>query len=123
MIELFLAALALQANPYEAVNPTIPYSRCMMKGLSARLSGGADIDPARRLAAYERTLAECAAVRASALARLDLMLSRMKASDGTRPDPRFSATVMMGVWDETFLKVALDPAFRWDDDQAGKAGR
>ena len=121
MIGMFLAAAALHSNPYEAFNPTIPYSQCMTRGLSARLSGDAGIEAAKRIAAFEQTLAECAAVRASALAKLDLMLSRM-ASDGTRPDPRIDGTIMMDIWDKTFRQSALDPGFRWDD-EAGKPGK
>lgn len=122
MIGMFLAAAVLHSNPYESVNPTMPYSQCMTGGLSARLSGDAEIEAAKRIAAFEQTLAECAAVRASALARLDLMLSRM-ASDGTRPDPRIDGTIMMDVWDRTFRQSALDPGFRWQGDEAGKPGK
>lgn len=123
MIETFLAALALQANPYEAFNPTIPYTQCMRRGLSARLSGDPEIEAGRRVAAFEQSLAECAGVRASALARLDLMLSRMAASDGTPPDPRFNGTIMMNVWDKAFRELAMDPGHDWRPDQAGKPSR
>jgi hypothetical protein len=120
MIDLILAALALQASPYEAFNPTIPYTQCMRKGLSARLSGGARIEAGGRVGAFEQTLAECAALRTSAISSVDLMISRMAQSGGTPPDPRFNGTVMMGIWDKTFQELTLDPEFHWSDAQAGK---
>ena len=122
MIGMFLAAVALQSTPYEAINPTIPYSQCMTGGLSARLSGDAEIEAAKRIAAFEQTLAECAAVRASALAKLDLMLSGM-ASGQTRPGPRIDGKTMMDIWDKTFRRSALDPGFRWHGDATGKPAK
>ena len=123
MIAMFLATLALQADPYETVNPTIPYTRCMRKGLSARLSGKAQLDSAKRIAALEQTLAECVAIRASALAKLDIMFSKMAESGGTPPDPRFNGTIMMGVWDKTFRELALDPEVHWHDVPARTPGQ
>ncbi len=122
MIELILASLALQANPYETFNPTLPYTDCMARGLAARLSGEGAIEAGKRVAAFEQTLAECANLRASALANVDLMLSRLKPS-GESPGDRISGALAMDVWDKTFRDAALDSGFRWQDDKTGKPGK
>ena len=123
MIELFLAALALQTDPYEAFNPTLPYTKCMGKGLSARLSAGARLEAGKRIDAFEQTLAECAAVRASAIVNVDLMASKLAASGGKPLDPHFNGKVVMGVWDKAFRELALDSEFRWQDAHAWKPGK
>lgn len=115
MIAISVGMMLLQAVPIDprSVNPTIPYTRCMFAGLSSRLRGKQTLSASERSASFEKSLGECADLRAEALSGVDAMLARMYK--GQASPSHISGIKVLDVWDRAFRKAALDPKFDWDE--------